>query len=214
MTTQSNDSNSMVFAYVRVSTKEQNVDSQLSDISKLYPDAEITTEKVSGTVPARERAGLSVLLGKLRKGDTLVVWWVDRLGRDYRDAESTIRELLDRGVCIKTINQGLTFSYSSKDDDMQNMVTDIQITMLTAMAAAERKNRLASAEAGRQTLKANPAKWAEKFQGRKANTKQHQRIIELLLEGKSIRGVAQELGCNASTVQRVKKKAVEAGIVF
>ncbi|HGZ6744253.1 TPA: recombinase family protein [Vibrio parahaemolyticus] len=214
MTTQSNDSNSMVFAYVRVSTKEQNVDSQLSDISKLYPDAEITTEKVSGTVPARERAGLSVLLGKLRKGDTLVVWWVDRLGRDYRDAESTIRELLDRCVCIKTINQGLTFSYSSKDDDMQNMVTDIQITMLTAMAAAERKNRLASAEAGRQALKANPAKWAEKFQGRKANTKQHQRIIELLLEGKSIRGVAQELGCNASTVQRVKKKAVEAGTVF
>lgn len=214
MTTQSNDSNSMVFAYVRVSTKEQNVDSQLSDISKLYPDAEITTEKVSGTVPAKERAGLSVLLGKLRKGDTLVVWWVDRLGRDYRDAESTIRELLDRGVCIKTINQGLTFSCSSKDDDMQNMVTDIQITMLTAMAAAERKNRLASAEAGRQALKANPTKWAEKFQGRKANTKQHQRIIELLLEGKSIRGVAQELGCNASTVQRVKKKAVEAGTVF
>ncbi|ETX77149.1 resolvase, N terminal domain protein, partial [Vibrio parahaemolyticus Peru-288] len=40
MITQSNDSNSMVFAYVRVSTKEQNVDSQLSDISKLYPDAE------------------------------------------------------------------------------------------------------------------------------------------------------------------------------
>ncbi|MCX4129061.1 recombinase family protein, partial [Vibrio parahaemolyticus] len=61
MITQSNDSNSMVFAYVRVSTKEQNVDSQLSDISKLYPDAEITTEKVSGTVPAKERAGLSVL---------------------------------------------------------------------------------------------------------------------------------------------------------
>ncbi|MBN9781465.1 recombinase family protein, partial [Vibrio parahaemolyticus] len=59
MITQSNDSNSMVFAYVRVSTKEQNVDSQLSDISKLYPDAEITTEKVSGTVPAKERAGLS-----------------------------------------------------------------------------------------------------------------------------------------------------------
>lgn len=165
MTTQSNDSNSMVFAYVRVSTKEQNVDSQLSDISKLYPDAEITTEKVSGTVPAKERAGLSVLLGKLRKGDTLVVWWVDRLGRDYRDAESTIRELLDRGVCIKTINQGLTFSYSSKNDDMQNMVTDIQITMLTAMAAAERKNRLASAEAGRQALKANPTKWLRSSKG-------------------------------------------------
>jgi len=55
MTTQSNDSNSMLFAYVRVSTKEQNVDSQLSDISKLYPDAEITTEKVSGTVPAKKR---------------------------------------------------------------------------------------------------------------------------------------------------------------
>ncbi|EIV1639683.1 recombinase family protein [Vibrio parahaemolyticus] len=214
MTTQSSDNNSMVFAYVRVSTKEQNVDSQLSDILKLYPNAEVTQEKVSGTVPAKQRAGLSVLLGKLRKGDTLVVWWVDRLGRDYRDSESTIRELLSRGVCIKTINQGLTFAYTSKDADMQNMVTDIQITMLTAMAAAERKNRLASAEAGRQALRADPEKWAEKYQGRKADEKQHQRIIELLLSGWSIRTVAQELGCNASTVQRVKKKAIEAGTVF
>lgn len=214
MTHQSNDSNSMVFAYVRVSTKAQSVDSQLNDIMQMYPDADITTEKVSGTVPAKERAGLSVLLGKLRKGDTLVVWWVDRLGRDYRDAESTMRELLGRGVCIKTINQNLTFAYSKKDDDMQNMVTDIQITMLTAMAAAERKNRLVSAEAGRLALKADPAKWSEKYRGRKADTKQHERIIALLLDGKSIRGVAQEVGCNASTVQRVKKKALEDGVLL
>ncbi len=81
----------------------------------------------------------------------LVVWWIDRLGRDYHDSETTIRELLKRGVTIKTINQNMTFAYSG--NDMQDMTNNIQLTMITAMAAAERKNRLASAEAGRQAIK-------------------------------------------------------------
>lgn len=210
MHTQSN--NSMTFAYVRVSTKGQSLDSQLNDIQQNYPDAEVVAETVSGTVAAAERKELSTLLGKLRKGDTLIVWWVDRLGRDYHDVEMTIRSLLAKGVCIKTINQSLTFAYTGSE--MQDMTTNIQITMLTAMAAAERKNRLASAEAGRQSLKTDPEKWAEKYQGRKADTAQHQRIIEMLLGGKSIRGIAQELGCNPSTVQRVKKGAKEQGLAL
>ncbi|WP_243975091.1 recombinase family protein [Vibrio natriegens] len=97
-------------AYLRVSTKDQHIDSQVVDIKSKYPNAEIMPEKhgTSGTIPAIDRPVLSRLLDAtlgLRKGDTLIVWWVDRIGRDYEDAESVIRQLLSRGVIIKTLNQ-------------------------------------------------------------------------------------------------------------
>ena len=133
----------------------------------------------------------------------LVVWWIDRLGRDYHNSETAIRELLNRGVTIKTINQNMTFAYSG--NDMQDMTTNIQLTMITAMAAAERKNRLASAEAGRQAIKQDPKLWAEKFSGRKPNMERKAKIIELLEQSLSVREVAMKVGCNPSTVQRAKK---------
>ena len=102
----------MEFAYVRVSTTTQTTDSQVTDILKAYPSIEISIDVCSGTVPAIEREQLSRLLDKLRKDDVLIVWWIDRLGRDYHDSETTIRELLNRGVTIKTINQNMTFAYS------------------------------------------------------------------------------------------------------
>lgn len=193
----------MKFAYIRVSTKSQTTDSQVTDIKKSYPSIETYTDVCSGTIPALERPQLSRLLDKLRKGDVLVVWWIDRLGRNYQDSETTIRDLLNRGVVIKTINQNMTFAYSG--NDMLDMTTNIQLTMITAMAAAERKNRLASAEAGRQAIKKDPQVWSEKFSGRKANQELHGKIIELLEDGLSIRKIAERLNCNASTVQRVKK---------
>lgn len=193
----------MEFAYIRVSTKTQTTDSQIEEITKAYPSIETYTDVCSGTIPAIERPQLSRLLDKLRKDDVLVVWWIDRLGRDYHDSETTIRDLLNRGVIIKTINQNMTFAYTG--NEMQDMTTNIQLTMITAMAAAERKNRLASAEAGRQAIKKDPKAWSEKFAGRKRDDERTAKIIELLEQGLSVRKVAEEVGCNPSTVQRAKK---------
>ncbi len=201
--------NSKEFAYIRVSTAEQSTGSQVNDITKAYPQAEqIVEHGVSGTIPAKDRPQLSRLLDKLRKGDTLVVWWIDRLGRDYTDSKATIEHLLNEGVTIKTVNQGLTFVRTG--DAMKDMTTDIQLTVFAGMAAAERENRLASAEAGRQALRQDPKQWAEKFKGGKENVERNQTILELLLEGKSIRKIADEVGCNPSTVQRQKAKHKQA----
>ena len=73
------------------------------------------------------------------------------------------------------------------------------------MAAAERKNRLASTEAGRQAIKQDPKLWAEKFSGQKPNMKRKAKITELLEQGLSVREVAMKVGCNPNTVQRAKK---------
>ena len=191
-------------AYIRVSTKSQLYDSQESDIKKAYPCAKITKETLSGVIRASKRDGLSRLIDKLRKGDLLIVWWIDRLGRDYHDTESTIRTLLEKGVIIKTINQSMTFMYTN--DDLQDMTTNIQLTMVAAMAAAERCSRLASAEAGRRALRENPVAWSDKFKGRKADDVRCARILELSKTGLSVRRIAKELNCNVSTVQRAITK--------
>lgn len=202
-----NTSSGQTIGYIRVSTKGQSIESQLDSIQKEYGDIELYIDKgVSGTIPALQRPELGALLThKLRSGDTLVVWWVDRLGRDYDDVGQVMKDLLKNGITIKTINQDMTFSYTG--GTQQKMVTDMLITMLVGMAEAERVNRLASAEAGRQALKANPELWKEKFKGRQANTQLHQDILAELDSGLSIRKVADKLGVGVSTVQRVKAKA-------
>ena len=101
------------------------------------------------------------------------------------------------------------FNYTG--DDLQDMTTNIQLTMITAMASAERKNRLASAEAGRQAIKKDPELWAKKFPGRQRNEVQTAEIIELLDSGLSIRKTAEKVGCNPSTVQRAKKLLAGGG---
>ncbi|WP_102385530.1 recombinase family protein [Vibrio cyclitrophicus] len=199
-------------AYLRVSTKDQQIASQEVDIKKNYPNAKIMSEEhgTSGTVPANERPTLSKLIDPilgLRKGDILIVWWVDRIGRNYEDAERLIRALLSRGVTIKTLNQSRTFAYTG--DTMTDMITNIQITMITAMAAAERETRLASAEAGRRALRASGG-WSDAFKGRRANIGKmegkHELVLELLSEGYSVRDTAKCAEVSPSTVQRVKRR--------
>ncbi|YCO01428.1 recombinase family protein [Vibrio sp. VNB-15] len=106
----------MQFAYVRVSTKNQSTDSQTTDIQSSFPNAQLYTDfAVSGTVATMERPELSKVLLQLRVGDELIVWWIDRLGRNYQEIENLIRELLQKGVTIRTINQNLTFVYTGEE---------------------------------------------------------------------------------------------------
>jgi putative DNA-invertase from lambdoid prophage Rac len=75
------------------------------------------------------------LFGILRSGDTLVVRWVDRLGRNYSDVCDAIREFVRRGVVIRTVINGLTFDGATKDP-MQQAVRDALIAFMTATAQA------------------------------------------------------------------------------
>ncbi len=58
---------------------------------------------------------------------------MDRLGRDYQDECDTIRELMRRGVVIRTVINGLEFNGSTKDP-MQQAVRDALIAFMTATA--------------------------------------------------------------------------------
>ena len=76
------------------------------------------------------------LFDMLPAGDTLVVRWVDRLGRNYADVTDVIREFIRRGVIVCTVINGLTFDGATKDP-MQMAVRDALIGFMAATAQAQ-----------------------------------------------------------------------------
>ena len=100
-------------------------------------DKVVADEGISGVnTTLAERPAGKRLFDMLRAGDTLVVRWVDRLGRNYIDVVDTIREFMRRGAIIKTVINGMTFD-GSTTDPMQQAVRDALIAFMAATAQAE-----------------------------------------------------------------------------
>src|SRR6202011_4857081 len=90
--------------YARVSTAEQTLAHQKAQAlaAGFHLDEVVADHGVSGvSTELRDRPEGRRLFDLLRAGDTLVVRWVDRLGRNYRDVTDTIRQFLRRGVTVR-----------------------------------------------------------------------------------------------------------------
>ena len=109
-----------MFLYARVSTSDQTLDHQLTQARSagfsIEDDHVIADNGVSGVATRLcEREQGKRLFDLLRRGDTLVVRWVDRLGRNYDDVVETIQRFMKKGVIIRTVINGFTFDGSTKD---------------------------------------------------------------------------------------------------
>ena len=93
----------MIIGYARVSTHEQTLDMQIQELKK-YGCEKIYQEKVSGT--KSDRLKLTECLNNLKKGDTLVVWRLDRLGRSSKDLIEIISNLSKEEIKFKSICDG------------------------------------------------------------------------------------------------------------
>ena len=85
----------MIIGYARVSTQDQNPELQL-DALRGAGCEELFQEKATGKF--RERPELTACLRSMRKGDTLVVWKLDRLARSLKDLVEIVHDLNQRGV--------------------------------------------------------------------------------------------------------------------
>jgi DNA invertase Pin-like site-specific DNA recombinase len=94
----------MLIGYARVSTEEQNLDSQ-RDTLKQAGCERIFTDHISGT--KARRPGLEEALSHLRAGDTLVVWRLDRLGRSLRHLIDTVTDLQEKDIEFKSLTEAL-----------------------------------------------------------------------------------------------------------
>ena len=202
-----------IFLYARVSTTDQTIAHQRAqaEAAGYVFDEVIEDPGVSGvTTRFKDRKGGALLLGKLRRGDVLVVRWVDRLGRSYDDVTETIRTLMQRGVVIKTIINGMVFDGATKDP-IQMAVRDALIAFMAATAQAQAE---ATKEAQKAGIKAarQAGSAAIKYRGRKPtfDVEQLHRTHELLSMGISPSAISAEIGIPRATVYRIKDDPAKA----
>lgn len=131
-----------VLAYVRVSTDDQSTDAQCHAIAQHYNIADdhwFHDEATSGATKALQRSGFKELFKFARKGDTLIVTAIDRLGRDTIDLLETVEALKAKGVAVVSMREGF---------DLSRPIGKAMLTMLAAVAELERSNIKARQMAG------------------------------------------------------------------
>lgn len=200
--------------YTRVSTADQTVAHQRTQAEKagFTIDRVIEDHGVSGvSVPFADREGGARVLDILRPGDVLVVRWVDRLGRNYKDTTATIRKLMDMGVVVRTVINNFTFDGATKDP-MQQAIRDALIGFMAASAEAQAEATKEAQAAGIAHVRAGlpnkrPAKHkGGKMLGRKPSYDRAQldQIVDMLATGAGTTDISRETGVSRQTILRVK----------
>ena len=100
----------MLIGYARVSTDDQNLDLQKDALKKIGCEC-IHEDHISGVKD--QRPGLQAALDYARKGDTLVVWRLDRLSRSLKNLIEMINLLEEKGIGLKSIQESIDTSSSS-----------------------------------------------------------------------------------------------------
>ena len=200
--------------YVRTSTSEQTIEHQLSQAKQagFTFDDVIEDEGVSGvSTPLAERPNGKRLFDLLRDGDTLVVRWVDRLGRNYDDIQKNIRLFLDRGVTIRTVINSMTFD-AKPTDAMAKAIRDAMLSFMSAMAEAQ---ALAMKEAQSAGIAHAKATRPDSYKGRKPSytAAQVSLIMQKFNEGDGVNKIARDVGLSKFSVSRITRdpdKALES----
>lgn len=129
-------------AYYRVSTGDQSIDSQRLALGGGF-DQEFSDEGVSGGTMAATRPGFAEMLSKVRSGDTLHVYAVDRLGRDALDVQATVRKLIEMGVTVHVHGIG----------PIGRGVGELILAVLAQVADLERQRIAERTRAGREAAR-------------------------------------------------------------
>jgi DNA invertase Pin-like site-specific DNA recombinase len=94
---------SKTFGYARISTMKQNIQRQIDNIKREYPNAIIVTEEYTGTKIARP--AFNKLLKNVKAGDTIVFDEVSRMSRNAEDGFKLYEELFNKGVNLVFIKE-------------------------------------------------------------------------------------------------------------
>lgn len=128
------------FDYIRVSTKEQNLDRQYEAIKQYVTDTKyIYGDKASGK--DMERDGFQNMLKVMRSGDTLYIKSIDRLGRNKEWIKQYLESFKKEGIRIKIIDLPTTMQDVPEGQEwVIDMINNIIIEVYTSMAEQERNN--------------------------------------------------------------------------
>lgn len=130
------------FGYIRVSTKEQNLGRQLEALKPYVtvPDY-LYSDKASGK--DMEREGFQNMLRAMRKGDTLYIKSIDRLGRNKQQIKDYLEHFKKKGIRVKIIDLPTTMQEVPEGNEwVIDMINNIIIEVYTSIAQQERETLL------------------------------------------------------------------------
>lgn len=184
-----------LIGYARVSTSSQELRSQIDALKKCGVEAKlIFTDRISGA--KAERAGLDACLKELRRGDTLVVWRLDRLGRSVRHLVTLVEELCERGVGFRSLCDGAI--------DTTTASGELIFNIFSALAQFERQLIAERTKAGLAAARARG-----RVGGRRKITADDPRVVtaKTLHRDRSleIRDICQSLKISRATLYRFLK---------
>ncbi|EDK6973497.1 TPA: recombinase family protein [Escherichia coli] len=184
------------YGYVRVSTDEQTSNSQRDAIIARFPTASILADDgISGTVPPRERPALGILLNQLlQEGDTLVIYAIDRIGRNARDTLELVEELEKRKITLVSIREGV---------DLSSAVGQAVLGVMASFAQMERKLILERQAAGIEAAKSRGQKFGRPT---KIGAKEAGEIVMRRAMGVPIATIAKQLNLSRSAIYRHLEK--------
>ncbi len=180
-----------LFGYARVSTSQQSLDIQIKALREAGVEMNrIFSDKASGSHVNRD--GLSLLRIKVEQGDVILVKKLDRLGRDTADMIALIKEFDNLGVAIRFLDDGI-----STEGAMGKMV----VTILSAVAQAERQRILERTNEGREEAKIRGVKFGRK------RTVDREKALTMKDKGVGATDIARNLGIGRSTVYKILKES-------
>lgn len=191
----------MKYGYTRTSTKDkQDDDLQRRALVDAGVDTRlIFSDQVSGSKEARTRSGWLDLDDRLRDGDELVVWRIDRIGRSMIDVITTVNGLVHRGVEVRSLSDGI---------DPSTREGRLMLNLMATFAEYERELIQERVQAGVDAAKARGVKFgrptpdAEKVA---LNLRTVKHLIDV--EGLGVIDAARIVGWSKATYYRHRSAA-------
>ncbi|HDC9116311.1 TPA: recombinase family protein [Staphylococcus aureus] len=179
----------MKIGYARVSTGLQNLNLQEDQLNQ-YGCEKIFSDHISGS--KSKRPGLDKAIEFARAGDTIVVWRLDRLGRNTEDLITLVNELNNRGVSFHSLEENITMDKSSSTGQLL-------FHLFAAFAEFERNLILERSSAGRIAARARG-----RYGGRPEKlNKQDLKLLKTLYDnGTPIKTIAEQWKVSRTTIYR------------
>ena len=183
----------MKIGYARVSTGLQNLNLQEDRLNQ-YGCEKIFSDHISGS--RSKRRGLDKAIEFARSGDTIVVWRLDRLGRNMEDLITLVNELNNRGVSFHSLEENITMDKSSSTGQLL-------FHLFAAFAEFERNLILERSSAGRMAARARG-----RYGGRPEKlNKQDLKLLKTLYDnGTPIKTIAEQWKVSRTTIYRYLNK--------
>ena len=181
--------------YARVSTADQNTELQIRELEAAGCERIYRDHGVSGTT--RSRPELDKMLDRLGRGDEVVVWKLDRLGRDTRHLLELLDGFTERGIKFRSLRDSITTDPGS---ELGGAMAKAMVTIMSAFAQLERDQLSERTRAGMAVAASHGRK-----AGRREITANHddvRRAHELKGQGLKPADIGKIIGTSRATIYR------------